>query len=63
MALFGYRLPNGSFSVAIKDVQKKGKINLQKQMLQERPVRLHIDQYIKMFKYFAITLEVFDVVW
>jgi hypothetical protein len=30
MALFDYWLPNGSFSVAIKVMQRKGKVNLQK---------------------------------
>jgi hypothetical protein len=30
MTLFGYWLPTGSFSVAIKVMQRKGKVNLQK---------------------------------
>jgi hypothetical protein len=62
MALLDYWLLNGSFSVAVKITQEKGKRTYKRQMLQERPVRLHIDQYGYMFKYFAITLEAFDVV-
>jgi hypothetical protein len=45
MALFGYWLPNGSFSVAVNVMQEKGKQTYKRQMLQERPVRLRIDQY------------------
>jgi hypothetical protein len=45
MALFGYWLPKGSFSVAVKAMQEKGKQTYKRQMLQERPVQLHNDQY------------------
>jgi hypothetical protein len=45
MALFGYWLPNGSFSIAVKVMQEKGKQTDKRQMLQKQPVRLRIDQY------------------
>jgi hypothetical protein len=43
-------------------MQAEGNKIYRRQILQERLIWLHTAQYNKMFKYFAITLEAFDIV-